>query len=505
MNPWKAHSAAICLLLSLALLVGVWACIFIRRDAGEYRMEMIEGSAAALDGVLVSLTYEDAVHRRHVRVKNGAVLHTYEAKLPFIVAAEASAAVSAFFEEHERATFTVEEQRLTVPEDTRTPYHHDITLKLDKLRLIAEVQRRHKGEPQYDTAQVRTGIVVDAAEEPFQVSLSRRSASEQEQGAHTVYETKALPEIGAGEALCAWDEAGALYFTPPVYPGYTGESALYRVDAWNTNATWYSYGAPTPTPTPDAHALARDALSGSFWEIGDVTELVSFPIESGMRTLQLGIAGDKLCLLLAKEGKLLLRVYGMDGVLQQELPLGGIDETYLTAGGEPGRTVSVLSCANPAQDGYTLCYCISYSPRMEQTFDETGRYGYVGPADGEEPPNSLLLAVSLGGKDTTFLSRLERDGISPIHLGYVDGKFISVEQGFHYYPSGMGLGIAGLLELRIVSEDGLLYRGNILTGAQEDAMASMPWDDADGTIDTRHEIVNEQMERLPTVVDIQPS
>lgn len=355
------HAAPLCALLCVMILVSVFISIRVSVDAGNYEIRDIEGNTSFLDDVTARMVLQDSTHKQYLTLSNGEIGHTYEYIMPIKERRDESVDYSQQFVEHEDADVLVTSE--TNLEDTSDAYDIYVTqLKraADKVRvsvLLGKV-KHYPSSDKVKTVQVITDVTAEDSNHPFvfnylqDIEHYKKSEGDAikdqtdirpfEDIGMKVTNKKYTEESWRNTPLHAEDDHGTMYFTPALQPFHGGQSAIYRVNAWNT-------GDVSTEPVEKDGAEYTPAYAEI--PLGSVTEIVTFAVDD-LRTVKLDIVDDRLCLLLAVDGMLTLRVYNMDGVLEHELPLFDYDAD---------STAKSELYTNESGSSTMLCYQLSQS------------------------------------------------------------------------------------------------------------------------------------------------
>jgi len=476
----KRYALPACAIICVLALAGAWTGVRLSADSGTYSLRDIEGDAAYLKGVDISMRLEDAAHCQHIMIKGGVLSHSYEYVSPLRTLTEYSYPGSQAYVEHEDANVDVKTSTvLDGSAEDHGVWTTRMTRAADKVRVSALIERYAPGASPYSdllSAQVVTGVTVSDEGKPFVFNLqsekniykNQRSPQGEplpdatSESPFSYTQTEVLnPEYHVGDGydipLYAEAEDGTVYFTPSLRPYRGGTSAIYRVDEWGG----YNY-AEEPSSI-DGYPCYTDinALSA-----GRVSEVAAFPVEGlKLRTVSLDIADDKLCLLLFVDGTLTLRVYGSSGALEYEtalLPPEEVSRLLGVNGIDTGQEITAALFSNESESSLMLCYYLrnaAYDPNREQQYS-----------------GAALLCVKLGEQAELVSTIAGHDAV--MRGAFIGGHWVLAESEII-----AGLGNNGYLPLRyfisVLDAAGVtLYRGEIITDAAEDIMLYDPTDDS---------------------------
>ena len=336
-----------------------------------------------------------------------------------------------------------------------------MTRTADKARVSVSLERHGIGttNPQVYLTQVVTDVTVSDDSSPFVFKLESTrevykgqtsgqgdplpDASYDEPFSYITAEVNnAEYDMGEGSNRVLWAEAedGTVYFTPGLLPYHGGTSAIYRVDEWG------STGYTEEPTTVDGHSCYSDSNARS---IGSVARLASFPVDGHqLRTVSLDVVDDHLCLLLVADGMLTLRVYGMDGAFQSEIPLFEVD---------PDQEFASTLFNNRSEGATMLCYDL-----QNASSDEFGNNRVLIADEG-----STLLCVQLDEGAELVSVLTGHDTLA--RAAFIDGHWVLAETEHVDYSYGDSSMIPERHYISVLDASGaVLYRGEIMTDQYED-------------------------------------
>jgi len=450
---FKKYAVPIVAVVCVLALCGAWTGVRLSANAGTYRLDDIEGDRAYLDGIRIDMSLFDTAHTQSITLDNGMLSHSYEYTLPFHPHPESSYTGWQSFAEAEDAHVKVE--MATTLTDTGEDYElwtTHMTRSADKANVSVSVERIKSG-PVY-WAQVVTGVTVSGEGYPFTFNLEREATVYTNQTtaqgdplpdttnetpfSYTQTEVDPVSQMGySSEPLVAEAEDGTVYFTPSLMPYYGGTSAIYRVDEWGGS------GYAEEPAMLDGYPTYSDYNARS---AGNVAKLASFPVDGHqLRTVALDVVGDRLCLLLVADGTLTLRVYGLDGAFEHELPLFEMNP-------ELTRTSTLFT--NESGSSIMLCYYLQ-DP------------GYASYWDAPPESGPKLLCVRLD--DTAELMSVLTGHDTLVRAAFIGSHWVLTETEYVDYSYGDSSMIPQRHYISVLDVSGaVLYRGEIVTDQHED-------------------------------------
>jgi|GEM_PF-3830471 hypothetical protein len=450
----KRYAAAACALICALTLAGAWTGVRLSAGSDVCRLDDIEGDAAYLDGVRIGMTVSDAAYTQHITLDSGALSRSFSYPSPLYKPGRLLYSGSQAFAESPDAD--VRETSVTTLESSGEDYElwlTRLTRTANEVRVSVAIDRHSAGGSNFSSewAQVVTNVTVSGEGHPFSFNLERETTVYTDQfsaqGAplpdttsetpfsYTETQIDPVSDIGySATPLYARAGDGTVYFTPSLMPYYGGTSAIYRVDEWSGE-----WGRTEASATVDGHPCFPD---GNAVPVGRVTELAAFPA-GGLRILALDVADDKLCLLLAADDILTLRVYGLDGALQYETPLPEID---------PEQELTSTLFSNESGDVTMLCYYL--------------QDGSVHSNLDQPQFQPMLLGIRLCETAELMSMITARDTV--MRAAFIDGHWVLAEVEHVDYSIGESI-IPERYYVSVLDAAGAtLYRGEVITDAYED-------------------------------------
>ena len=459
---WKRFAVPFIAVTCALMLAGAWAGVQLSANAGTYRLDSLEGDTAYLNGVRIEMQLADTAHTQHITLNGSKISHSYAYSSPFKTADYPLFNSSQTFVEDPGADVQVKTTRWR--EDSGDYYEEWITRKsrsADTVRESVAINKNGTGYDYFDLpwVQVVTDITVHDAGHPFVFNFDQDTTIYKGQtsadGSPLPDTASEMPYSSSGSELTNGDydtetgntplvvtaPDGTVYFTPELRPYHSGSSAIYRLDEWGRNDN-------TEEPVMiDGNLTYSDTNAKN---VGKVTKLAAFPVDGHqLRTVSLNMAGDRLCLLLVVDGMMTLRVYGLDGTLQNETalfragPYNAFDCTLYTnkSGGDTMLCYYLQDPAygfyqDPPQESESTLFCVRLGEKAEFKSSLTGR-------------NSVMRAAYIGSRWVLAESE-NAEGLFSSENPPSDRYFVSI------------LNAAGAT----------MYRGEVITDAPEDEIQS---------------------------------
>ncbi len=449
---FRKYAVPVIAVVCVLALSGAWTGVRLSADAGTYRLDDLEGDRAYLNGVRIDMALSDAAHTQHITLDSGTLSHSCSFTSPLAASDPVLFSNSQMFVESPGAT--VQESTETTLQSSGEDYAvwiTQLTRKTDEARVSVQLLRHGANSPS-QWAQVVTDVTVSGDGYPFEFTLERETTvytnQHTAQGDPLPDTTSESPFDYAGTSvgpasemgystgpLTAEAPDGTVYFTPSLMPYYGGTSAIWRVDEWITDR-----GITEASATVDGYPCFPDS-NALPW--GTVSTIAEFPAEN-LRTVALDVVNDHLCLLLMADGTLTLRVYGLDGTFEHELPLFDMDP-------ELSRTSTLFT--NESGGSVMLCYYLQ-DPAYASYWD----------APPESDPQ--LMCIRLG--DTTELVSVLTGRDTLVRAGYVGGHWVLTETA-HMDGLVTEQPIPERHYISVLDASGaVLYRGEIMTDQYED-------------------------------------